>query len=70
MTNLPLQVVLHTLHSQKTFIPLLFLVFLLLLCFQGFLPSKERLKEIKTDTQELVGRTQSNTVPLNQEIHG
>lgn len=63
MTNLPLQVVLHTLHSQKTLITLLFLVFLLVLCFQGFFSSKERLKERKTDTEELIGRTQSNTSP-------
>lgn len=63
MTNLPLQVVVHTLHSQKTLITLLFLVFLLVLCFQGFFSSKERLKERKTDTEELIGRTQSNTSP-------
>lgn len=63
MTNLPLQVVLHTLHSQKTLITLLFLVFLLVLCFQGFFSSKERLKERKTDTEELIGRTQSNASP-------
>lgn len=63
MTNLPLQVVLHRLHSQKTLITLLFLVFLLVLCFQGFFSSKERLKERKTDTEELIGRTQSNTSP-------
>lgn len=63
MTNLPLQVVLHRLHSQKTLITLLFLVFLLVLCFQGFFSSKERLKERKIDTEELIGRTQSNTSP-------
>jgi len=39
------------------------------LYFQGFFYSKERLKERKKkDTEELIGRTQSNTVPLNQEI--
>lgn len=31
--------------------------------FSGFFSSKERLKERKTDTEELIGRTQSNTSP-------
>lgn len=61
MTNLPLQVVLHTLRSRKTLIPLLFLVFLLALCFQGFFSSKERLKERKTDTEELIGKSSNPT---------
>lgn len=47
MTNLPLQVVLHTLCSQETLIPLLLLVFLHVFCFHFFFSSKERLKERK-----------------------